>query len=133
MRAWQVPVVALMLFECGAPNVSQGDGGTCSKVAGDDLPDDEFKDSNCDGIDGDLDQAIFVSVNGLDTNQGTKEQPMRTIQAALSRAVTNAKASVYVSEGDYVGPLTLVNGVPVYGGYSDTRAAGPAARAASSR
>src|SRR5262249_16271233 len=64
-----------------------------------DAPDDSFTDQNCDGIDGDVNQAIFVATSGNDINPGTKAAPMRTINAALAKAAVNAKPAIYVSEG----------------------------------
>jgi len=49
-----------------------------------DLPDLVFVDSNCDGIDGTEEEAIFASPEGDDSNPGTKEQPKRQIQAAVA-------------------------------------------------
>jgi hypothetical protein len=40
-----------------------------------DAPDLSFVDSNCDGIDGTVNDAVFVSPNGKDTNPGTKDTP----------------------------------------------------------
>ncbi len=82
-----------------------------------DDPDDAFQDTNCDGIDGDEAQAIFVATNGSDGNPGTKDRPKRTIQAAIDAAASQGK-DVYVSEGTYSESLTLKSGVSIYGGYS---------------
>jgi hypothetical protein len=109
-------VVAVWLAACGGTTVKP-DAGACAD-AGADQPDDGFVDSNCDGVDGDAAASIFVATNGLDTNQGTMTQPMRTIQAALARAVSQAKPSLLVSEGTYDGYVLLVNGVSIYGGFS---------------
>ena len=94
-----------------------------------DRPDPDFRDTNCDGIDGDPNRAIFVSQSGNDSNVGTPDQPMRTISRAMELARELATVdSVYVAEGEYTGastgsglaPLTLVDGVSVYGGYDAT-------------
>lgn len=116
---WVVALVAAGLSQvnCGKSYsiVGRGDGGCADAV---DEPDDAFEDTNCDGIDGVAEDAMFVSTMGLDTNPGTREQPLRTIQAALSRAISKGKSAVFVSEGSYEGPVKLVNGVSLYGGYS---------------
>src|SRR5690349_7113153 len=53
-----------------------GDTPGCVAQAGPDLPDDNFADTNCDGVDGDAARAIFVATSGADTNPGTMEMPM---------------------------------------------------------
>jgi hypothetical protein len=59
-----------------------------------DLPDLSFVDSNCDGIDGTVGDAIFVSPVGNDANPGTKTKPKQTIQAAVATvAVGNGSTS----------------------------------------
>lgn len=92
-------------------------GCECTYV-GPDLPDDTFADTNCDGIDGDASAAIFVATTGSDANPGTRQQPMFTIGAALSKAVSQNKKQVYVSAGIYNARVTLANGISIYGGYS---------------
>ncbi len=139
---------------CDLPNAVQGcDGGECY-VAGcvdgyydlngvtedgceyfcefrdldiPDRPDPEFRDTNCDGIDGDLFAAIFVSPEGDDTNVGTRELPMRTLPAAMNAAnALDFIDQVYVAAGEYTGPnpapgvfdsLQVIPGVSVFGGY----------------
>lgn len=90
----------------------------CNKTSDTDEPDDTFTDANCDGIDGDVNAAIFVAKTGNDANPGTKDRPMATINAALARAYSGGKKQVYVSAGEYVGRVTLQNGISIYGGYS---------------
>jgi hypothetical protein len=99
-------------------NVTNGCEYFCVQQAGTDNPDDSFVDSNCDGIDGDINSAIFVATNGNDTFPGTKTQPMLTISAAIGKAVSVGKTQIYVSNGVYVGRVTLSNGIDLYGGYS---------------
>jgi hypothetical protein len=104
---------------------AEGDGDVagdaeagCVPTGAADLPDDAFVDANCDGIDGDRAQAIFVAVTGSDANAGTMQAPMRTVAAGLAAAQAGTKPAVYVSEGTYDGALTLLSGVSIYGGYS---------------
>jgi hypothetical protein len=100
-------------------NVREGDGAVaCVPTPGADLPDDSFVDSNCDGIDGDVNQALFVATDGSDTNSGTPSSPFLTVQAAIDHAVPSGKTQVYVSGGTYDAPVVLANGVSIYGGYS---------------
>ena len=88
---------------------------SCDPLA-EDKPDPLFVDSNCDGIDGDLDHAIFVASYGYDENEGTRGKPLRSLQAAIDMAATQGK-DVYVNDGLYEGNISLVEGVGIYGGY----------------
>ena len=56
-----------------------------------DLPDLFFVDSNCDGIDGTADNAVFASPTGNDMNPGTKDKPKRQIQAAVVAAAIGGR------------------------------------------
>ncbi len=99
------------------------------ETEGEDVPDLDFRDTNCDGIDGDPNNAIFVSPSGDDTNPGTRALPMRTVEAAMQRARDDGFAAVYVAEGEYTGaplgggnyePIRLLNDIDVYGAYDAT-------------
>ncbi len=84
-----------------------------------DLPDLLGVDQNCDGIDGTIAQAVFVSSAGSDLNAGTMSKPKRTVQAAIDAAYSDpAHKMVLVANGTYVGSLSLKKGVHVWGGYS---------------
>ncbi|HEX6027319.1 MAG TPA: MopE-related protein, partial [Solirubrobacter sp.] len=90
-----------------------------------DPPDLAFEDTNCDGIDGNLTKAVFVSINGNDSGSGTKENPLRTFAVAIGKAKAEGK-DVYAMGGTYSGPVNLLSGVGIYGGYapgSGTRSA----------
>ena len=97
-----------------APRRTAASASTSGRI----LPDDGFVDANCDGIDGDAAAAVFVAKTGNDMNPGTREAPMLTVSAGISRAVVLGKKQVYVSQGLYDGRVALANGVSVYGGYS---------------
>ena len=79
-----------------------------------DEPELAFVDSNCDGIDGTERDAVFASPNGDDANPGTKQEPKRQIQAAVTAAA--GKRYVLVAAGTY-GRVEAVTGVGIYGGY----------------
>lgn len=108
-------------FTCQAPyqdvNGISNDGCECLPVAGDDLAGDGL-DTNCDGIDGEVNNGIFVAKNGDDGNSGTIDQPKLSIGAALTTAVNQGKRDVYVATGVYGNNVVLVNGVGLFGGYS---------------
>lgn len=91
----------------------------CQKLNDVDIPDLTFTDKNCDGINGDVTKAIFVSPLGDDTNPGTMKQPMKTLQAAITKAGP-AKKDVYADKGTYGGEVLLAAGVSVFGGYDST-------------
>jgi hypothetical protein len=90
----------------------------CVFTSATDLPDDAFEDANCDGIDGDVTRAIFVSPTGNDANAGTPISPMKTLNAAIVQAVATKKPEVYVDVGVYLGQVSLTDGVSLYGAYS---------------
>jgi hypothetical protein len=121
---------------CTAPSGAVFDKSDCDDTnnaihpGAADMPDANSIDANCDGIDGDLASAIFVSVSGQDTNSGLgvidngtlTVKPVKTIAHALAlAAATTPKRYVLVSEGEYSqanDSLVLEQGVSIYGGYS---------------
>ena len=91
---------------------------SAADCAATDRPDLAFKDANCDGIDGDIANAIFVDGrDGDDVNAGTRALPKQTIAAGIAAAKA-ADKDVYVSEGSYAESLVLQTDVGVYGGYA---------------
>jgi len=97
-------------------NENPTDGCECQWMSATDLP--GGLDENCDGVDGELGNSIFVAKNGDDGNSGDIEAPMLTIQAALAKAGAEGKRDVYVASGVYAESIELVSGVALYGGYS---------------
>lgn len=81
-----------------------------------DVPDPGFVDSNCDGIDGNPADAVFVSPVGNDTNSGTPSQPLLTLGAAITAAHAKSK-DVYAAIGTYAEELRVAPSVSIYGGY----------------
>ncbi len=104
------------------------DGCECLYQGEEDLPDvdcvdppectQHAKDQNCDGVDGEVGNAVFVSPLGADDNPGTREEPLLTIQVGIDVAAAEGKRDVYVAEGTYPESISLLPGVGVYGGYS---------------
>jgi hypothetical protein len=74
-------------------------------------------DADCDGEIDDSSAFVFVSTTGSDAWPGTLVLPMRTPQAGLLRGAAEGK-SVLVARGRYDGPLDLVAGVNLFGGYA---------------
>ncbi|MBX7192168.1 MAG: hypothetical protein K1X94_08930, partial [Sandaracinaceae bacterium] len=95
-------------------------GCECAIGAGTDDPDGAFVDSDCDGIDGDRERGIFVSISmgvdsatcGLDTTS-----PCRTITYGLGRGVIESRRDVFVMAGRYDEIVNLRDGVRIFGGY----------------
>lgn len=98
-----------------------GDGGgeppVCVPVDGVDEPDVGGVDSDCDGIDGDADQAVFVATTGNDTASGTRDAPVATITRAIAVAVAGGRTQVLVAEGSYVESIVVAAGISIHGGY----------------
>lgn len=101
---------------------SPSDGCECQKTSSLDRPDIDMADSNCDGIDGDVTKAIFVSPSGNDAlGDGSMQKPVLTLSRALTLA-TAAGKDVYADKGIYtVTTLALSGGVSIFGGYDSTK------------
>ena len=131
--------------ECVADGVDAGvDGGSGNSDAGDsgtdggrdaalddspigedacaggvDVPDPMFLDSNCDGLDGDIANSVFVSSDAGAGGDGTREMPFQTIAEGIA-AATAEHRDVLVAGGTYIETITLVPEVDVFGGYQAT-------------
>lgn len=133
-------------FTCTTVNTSLVDGGT--RVTGawacnanlpqpTDVIDDEGIDSNCDGSDGDLSAAVFVrplagngELDGKDTNPGSAQLPVASVQRALEIAcATNPCRDIFVEAAEFETnapirvPTFVINaGTPppvrIYGGFT---------------
>ena len=97
-------------------NSNPSDGCECHYQGLTDLPGGE--DTNCDGVDGEVGNAVFVAKNGNNNNDGTIDAPLLTIGAAITRAENDGKRDVYVATGVYSESIVMVDGVNIYGGYS---------------
>jgi hypothetical protein len=93
-------------------------GCECAPQPGDDMPDIDGVDSDCDGIDGEIDQGVFVAKNGSDGHPGTFDLPLLSVQAGVDKAASLGKRDVYVATGVYTESVSLASGVGVYGGYA---------------
>jgi hypothetical protein len=109
-------------LRCGANcfdlNVNPNDGCECCDPTPFDFPDAAGRDANCDGIDGERTNGVFVARWGRDTNSGDFGAPKLTIQAGLEAARTRGRRDVYVATGIYREAVTLVPNVGLYGGYA---------------
>lgn len=91
-------------------------GCECGFQSDTDYPD--GADQNCDGVDGEINNAIFVAKTGDDTNPGTIDSPKRTILGGITAAAAQAKRDVYVATGVYSESVNMTPNVSLYGGYS---------------
>ncbi len=82
---------------------------------GPDEIDPDGRDTNCDGADGDIERAIFVSPTGDDEAEGTPEAPVATIARGLELAAD--RDYVLVAEGSFEEAVTLRDGISIHGGY----------------
>ncbi|MDI3292028.1 PE-PGRS family protein, partial [Polyangium sp. 15x6] len=96
----------------------------CTLVSADSDPiDDQYKDDNCDGTDGVAEQCIYVSVGaGSDASAGTRQEPMKTIAAAIQQAQAKGVPSVCLSGEIYNEAVTVVSGISIYGGFDHNNA-----------
>lgn len=112
------------LLECHAGWVdlnedwSDGCEYECTATSETDLPDEDTIDADCDGIDGEYARAVFVATFGKANASGTADDPMKTVQGGIDKAVELGKDHVYVAAGTYPGQVEMASGVSVYGGYS---------------
>ncbi|MCB9603589.1 MAG: hypothetical protein H6720_24990 [Sandaracinus sp.] len=116
-------------FEC-APgffddddNLLDGCEVDCPTAGMPDEPDDGFADTNCDGVDGDVARAIFVSrTRGSDGNGGlTPTTAVASLARALEVYMTNrSRVQILVESGTYATSATVrvPSGVGLYGGYA---------------
>ncbi|MCD6499566.1 MAG: hypothetical protein J7M25_14835, partial [Deltaproteobacteria bacterium] len=93
--------------------------GICEPPAATDVPDDQFQDDNCDGIDGDINGGIFVATSGTDSGTCgvTYSTPCATINQGIARAASQGLSYVYIQAGSYDDVVVLQSGINLYGGY----------------
>ncbi len=97
-------------------------GCECRRVQGNttiDLPDraPPWVDENCDGVDGVIANAVFVSASAAAGGTGTRTQPFQTITQGLA-ALGGARRWVLVAQGTYRENLRPAEGAQLFGGYS---------------
>lgn len=102
----------------GAP-CDCNDSAADQNPAQNDEPDDDITDANCDGIDGEIENAVFVASDGHDENSGlATDAPLSDLATAIQMAGENG-ADVYLAEGSYtIEATSLPDGVSLIGGYS---------------
>jgi hypothetical protein len=76
-------------------------------------------DQDCDGLDGSWGRGVFVSPDGRAGASGTSRDPAATVTEGIEAAVRGGKDHVYIAAGAYNEQVTLVDGVSLFGGYSN--------------
>lgn len=104
----------------GASGASGAPGAphACVPTGTNDEPDDAFEDSDCDGVDGNAQRAVFASPGGDDKANGTREAPVRTVGRAVALAREEKRGSIYLCTGTYDENVLLEGETPdLFGGY----------------
>jgi hypothetical protein len=102
---------------CAGSSGWQNDYSSVPNYGGAEVPNSAFADENCDGVDGDVDNAVFVATGGTNSGNCIQKGPCATITYAMNRASALGKDHVYIRSGTYSGPITLKNNVWLFGGY----------------
>ncbi|HNS97369.1 MAG TPA: MopE-related protein [Polyangiaceae bacterium] len=116
-------------YEYVDTNGNASDGCECRRIAGNltqDEPDmgefptssEDFVDENCDGVDGVIEHALFVWAGNAAVGTGTRTNPYRTIQQAITALPASGKRYILVAEGTYDENIVLTEGLKMYGGYA---------------
>ncbi len=114
--------VGATTFEWVNVDGQTSNGCECRRVQGNlttDLPDraPPWADENCDGVDGVIANAVFVSAAAPAGGNGTRTQPFQSIEQGLA-ALGGTKRWVLVAQGIYRENLRLIDGAQLFGGYS---------------
>lgn len=120
----------------GSTSATQGTGTTGPSGSGSSSPADtstgEATDSDAssgdtDGPPTDFGPGSYVrAVDGMDSNPGTADAPLRTVRAGVAAAAEQDLAVVYVAQGAYLASyddgldLVMVDGISIYGGYDES-------------
>jgi len=85
-----------------------------------DVLDEDFLDSNCDGVDGLIENHIYVDIiNGDDDlNDGSYSSPVKTIAKGIELAGIDGKTDVLIAKGVYPETVNLATGISLHGGFS---------------
>ncbi|MGB0590834.1 MAG: putative metal-binding motif-containing protein [Myxococcota bacterium] len=102
---------------CGGLSGWQEDYSSVATYGAPETPSSAFADENCDGVDGDASNAVFVATGGATSGDCGKKGPCASISYAMTRAIALGKEHVYIRAGTYSGPITLKNNIWLFGGY----------------
>lgn len=115
--------------DTGVPPPDADDSGTpgadtCSPGATDPITVADV-DENCDGVDGDATNEVFVTPSGDDSNTGTRSSPFRTLARAIERAAGRpilVAGDQVVADATGLGNATGASSMAteIHGGYDAT-------------
>ena len=77
-----------------------------------------YDDANCDGIDGVIGDALFVSAANPLPGDGTMDNPFQTLGDAIAEFPASGKLYVLVAGGVYEENIVLTAGIRLHGGYA---------------
>ena len=80
--------------------------------------DDVYDDANCDGIDGVIANALFVSAANPLPGDGTMDNPFQTLGDAVAAYPGSGKSYILVAGGVYEENVLLTAGIRLHGGYA---------------
>jgi hypothetical protein len=138
VKSCSVETVGGVTYEWVDVNGIADDGCECKRTKGNllnDDPDDDFypvgsqtpaypdptaayADANCDGIDGVMGEAMFVSAGNPLPGNGTFKSPFQTINQAIAAFPASGKKYVLVAGGLYQENPALISGIQLHGGYA---------------
>jgi hypothetical protein len=103
-------------------NITMDSPDTIFPADADDPPypkaDSIYSDANCDGIDGVIGNAIFVSAANPLPGDGSLDNPYQTLADALDAFAGSGKSYVLVAGGVYEENIVLSSGLRLHGGYA---------------
>ncbi|MBM74143.1 MAG: hypothetical protein CMK59_01975, partial [Proteobacteria bacterium] len=88
-------------------------GCECEFSSSDDIPFDGI-DANCDGGDGDHNDAIHVSTSGSDLGDGSLNNPLKNISDGINLAKSQGKNYVLIAGGTYLENISITEGLTYY-------------------
>ncbi len=78
----------------------------------------QTNDANCDGIDGVIGDALFVSAANPLPGEGSMDSPYQTLTEAIAAFPASGKLYILVAGGVYEENIVLQSGMKLHGGYS---------------
>lgn len=103
---------------CAGPLGWADNYGSVAGFGQPETPNGSFADENCDGVDGDINLGLFVTLTGSTTSQCTREVPC-SFGRAIALASTS-KPHIYMGPGAYTSQTWVISkSVKIFGGYDN--------------
>ena len=102
---------------------SDGCEYACTFIHDGDLPDRDNIDEDCDGVDGSLNHAVFLSLTGSDAQSGlTRDEPVISLTRALEIAKAQGRSQILVANGTYelTSHISWDEPIGLFGGYNSS-------------